>query len=87
MNRKIDLKPDKRSREPQPIVSMYDPDPPISVCPRLCMHLNGIYIVRQKFDNVTYPVKIQQARTVKACHIDRCCPYSIRSSVEWFYRT
>ena len=80
----FDLKPDKRSREPRPIVSLYDPTSPISVCPRFPRKWNGP--IRQKLQEVMYRVKTPRMRTTKAYINDSGCPYSSRNSATLFHR-
>ena len=80
----FDLKPDKRSREPRPIVSLYDPTSPISVCPRFPRKWNGP--VRRKLDDVIYHVKTPQMRTTKAHSNGSGCSYSSGNSATLFHR-
>ena len=85
-NQKLDLKPDKHTPDPRPIVSLYDPTRPISVCLRLPRKWNGPYIDRRMLDDATCRVKFPQAHTEKAYHIDRQIAYRSRSSSSWFHR-
>ena len=82
----FDLKPDKRSREPHPIVSLYEPTRPLSVCPWHPRKWNGPYIDRRKLDDFIYRVKTPQMRTTKAYNNDSGCPYNSRNSATLFHR-
>ena len=82
--RTFDLKPDKRSWEPRPIVSLYDPTSPICVCPRFPRKWNDP--VRRKLDDVIYRVKTPQMQTTKAYNNDSGCPYNTRNSATLYHR-
>ena len=84
--RTFGLKPDKRSWEPRPIVSLYDPTSPIRVYPKFPRKWDGPYIIRQKLQEVMYRVKTPQMRTTKAHNNDSGCPYSSRNSATLFHR-